>query len=423
MPKRKYELTVNDVIEKWASKYPKVMTWLSKLQRKQMNAWQLWFYCKAVDKTPDELLTLKSKDPSSKDAEYLLDNFLARQDVLHTVKLKTSIAVKSFYKHNYCDLARACGQISFEKQKPYRKHTKEEMLKIYRSAQNPRDRALITFVWSSAIARESLTKIQWKHLEPDWEKQEIPHIGLPSELIKGHGKGKYKGVEQHTFLTPEAKRDLIEYKDWLERVKGVEITAEMNIWIQIEKPFKPLYYNAFSKIEQTLSRTSGVPFSWHDARRYVETALEEIKIHPNWARKIRGRKVRGEEAPYSRPAIDQLRKAFREAVPLLEFTQPTSLMQLKERQEVVERLNAKMMEGQPLNEKDKADMKRHGIAMPMFRKKAVKTEHNGGDCGEQFEQIKESQLLSYLKAGWTIVKELQNGEVIVRRQSSTKSLS
>jgi hypothetical protein len=36
-----------------------------------------------------------------------------------------------------------------------------------------------------------------------------------------------------------------------------------------------------------------------------------------------------------------------------------------------------------------------------------------GDC--DFEQINESQLLSYLKAGWQIIKELQNGEVIVKR--------
>ena len=36
--------------------------------------------------------------------------------------------------------------------------------------------------------------------------------------------------------------------------------------------------------------------------------------------KIRGRKVRDEEAPYSQPAIEQLREKFREAVSLLEFT-------------------------------------------------------------------------------------------------------
>jgi len=413
--KKKYELSKKEVIDKWAKNYPKVMTWLAKLQRKENPAWFLWIYCKETGKNPDELLALKS-DPKSHEAEYLLDKFVAEQnDMTNSIKVGIVIAVKSFYKHNYCDLAKASGAITFIKKKPYRKHTKEELLKIYRAAHTPRDRALITFVFSTSIAKESLTKIQWKHLEPDWENQELPHIALPDLLIKGHGRGKYKGVEQHTFLTTEAKRDLIEYKDWLERIKGIKPTSEDSIFIEVHAPYRALKDNTLSKIAMVLSRRSGVAFGWHDGRRYVETALEETKINPNWARKIRGRKVRGEEAPYSRPAIEQLRNAYREGVPLLEFTQPTSLMELKERQAVVERLNAKMMDGQPLDEKDKADIKRFGIVIPMFRKKAIKTEYNGGDCGEQFEQIAESQLLTYLKAGWQVVIRLQSDEVIVRR--------
>lgn len=414
MKERKYELSKKTVIEQWAKNYDKVMVWLAKLQKKNQAAWFLWLYCKKTGKTPDELLVLKS-DPRNRDAEYLLDKFVADEslDIPNSIKVNVAISVKSFYEHNYCGLARKSGVIDLIKKKPYRRHSKEELLKIYRASQNPRDRTLITFTWSSAIAKESLTKVKWQHLEEDWEKQENPHIGLPSEIIKGHGRGKYKGVEQHTFLTTEAKRDLIDYKDWLQRIKGKEVLREDTIFVQTIKPFNPLNDSSLSRINALLSQRSGVPFSWHDARRYVETALEEVKIHPNWARKIRGRKVKGEEAPYSRPAIEQLRQAYKEAVPLLEFTQPTSLMELQKRQEVVEELNAKIMEGQPLNEEDRANIQRYHIKI--FRKKKIETQTNGGDCGETFEQINESQLLQYLKAGWSIVKELQSGEVIVKR--------
>jgi hypothetical protein len=421
--KLKNEITTTNVIELWANQHPKVMTWLSKLQSKKLNAFHLYRYCQYVNKTPEELLELKS-DRNSTKAEELLDGFIVSSEktLTNSQIVNIAIAVKSFYKKNYSQLESASGQITFIKSKPYRKHTKEEVLKIYRSTQNPRDRALITFVFSTAIAKESLTKLQWKHLDADWEQQELPHIGLPSEIVKGHGIGKYKGVEQHTFLTPEAKKDLIDYKNHYERKAQIKFSENDSIFIDLDNIQKktPIGYKALGQIPMVLSERSGIPFSWHDARRYVETALEEIKIHPNWARKIRGRKVKGEEAPYSRPAIEQLRKAYREAVPLLEFTQPTSLMQLKERQEVVERLNAKMIDGQPLDEKDKADIKRFGIPIPTWRKKAVKTEHNGGQCKDgkhcgEFEQIAENQLLSYLKSGWTIVKELQNGDIIVKR--------
>ena len=47
--------------------------------------------------------------------------------------------------------------------------------------------------------------------------------------------------------------------------------------------------------------------------------------------------------------------------------------------------------------------------------KRGKSQTNGGDCGETFEQIHEADLLAHLKAGWQIVHRLTDGEVIVKR--------
>jgi len=409
----KEKVTIANVLETWACQYPKVTTWLSKIQRKNHAAYHLCLYCGAVNKTPDELLALK-ENPASKEAERLLDQFVESSQFTNSVTYNVVTSVKSFYKHNYMDLAKASGTgVAIIKQKPYRKHLKEELLKIYRAAQNPRDRALITFTWSTSIAKESLIKGQWKHLDSDWEKQELPHISLPDVLIKGHGIGKYKGVEQHTFLTPEAKRDLIDYKDWLERVKGIKLGTNDPIFIDTRygNKVKPLGYNALGQIALLLSKRSGVPFSWHDARRYVETALEEIRIHPNWARKIRGRKVKGEEAPYSRPAIEQLRNAYKEAVPLLQFTVETELTELKKRQEAIEQI----VQGMTPEQREK--MQRFGIRIGKKRE----TQLNGGQACENgehceaFEQINERALLGYLREGWSIIHRLTNGEVIVKR--------
>ncbi|MFQ6068804.1 MAG: hypothetical protein ACE5KD_04585 [Candidatus Bathyarchaeia archaeon] len=63
-----------------------------------------------MGKTPEELLALKD-DPRSREAEYLLDQFVADKFVTddtlelpNSVKVNTVIAVKSFYKHNYREL-------------------------------------------------------------------------------------------------------------------------------------------------------------------------------------------------------------------------------------------------------------------------------------------------------------------------------
>ena len=412
MTKRKYELTRKDVIEQWAKNYPAVMTWLSKLQQQDTKAWHLWLFCKTVGKDPNELLALK-RVSQTHEVEVILDNFVANKAIKLSLIAYGAGVVRSFFKHNYLDLAKASGVVTYIKQKPYRKHSKEEMLKIYRSAQNPRDRALITFTWSTGIAKESLTNIQWKHLELDWEKKELPHIGLPDVILKGHGRGKWKGVEQHTFLTGEAKRDLAEYRDWLERTKGVKVGLEDHVFVEVHPPYKKMDYGSLGAIAVRLTRRSGVPFSWHDARRYVETALEETKINPNWARKIRGRKVRGEESPYSRPAVEQLRAAYKEAVPLLEFTQPTQLMELQKRQDILEEIQGKINAGEPLTDEDRASMVRHKIRLG--KRAPVKKCDDGKHCGEAFEQISENNLLVYLRQGWQIVHKLGNGDLVVRK--------
>jgi hypothetical protein len=68
---------------------------------------------------------------------------------------------------------------------------------------------------TSALALETLSRLRFFHFEENWPNQEIPHISLPSDLVKGHGKGKYRGVRQKTFITPAAKKILIEYKQWI----------------------------------------------------------------------------------------------------------------------------------------------------------------------------------------------------------------
>lgn len=395
--KSEIEIKQSNVLEKWAKQYPEVTNWLGKIQAKKHSAYHLFLFCHWSEKAPAELLALKD-DPASKEAELLLNKFAAQEvGVPESAKFNISIAVRSFFKHNFKDLAKAAGVVEYEKVKPYWKPNKDDLRRLYRFCANPRDRSILTLVCSSAIAKESLSKLKWKHLEDNWQEQETPHIGLPSRIIKGHGRGKYKGVEQHTFLTPEAKRDLIEYRQWMEKKLGREFEPNDNVYWTVDRPFKPLSYKGIGRVFSDLSKVSEIGFSPHDARRYVETALEEIRINPNWARKIRGRKVKGEESPYSQPNIKQLREKYREAVPLLEFTSGKREIP----NDVKERLRALEEEQRRL----RAEYYRKDVSKPM-------TETNGGG---EFRQVSETELLGYLEQGWQIVHKLKGMEVIVKR--------
>jgi len=403
-------------MEKWAAKYTEVKLWLGKIQAKEGATFDLWRFCGWSGKQPPELLALKD-DPASKDAERLLDTFVADEKTgfPNSAKYRITIAVKSFFKHNYKDLARACGAISLEKVKPYNKPRKEDLRKLWSWALNLRDKALITFVNSTAIAKETLANLKWKHLEESWEDKELPCINIPSELLKGHGRGKYKGVRQVTFLTPEAKRDLINYKEWMEQKIGRKLTEEDNVWLETCYPYEATKYANLGTIILKLTKRTHVKFSWHDGRRYVNTAMEEIRMPPNWARKIRGRKVRGEEAPYSLPAINQLREKFREAVPLLEFTseKPTITKQIDERLKIIETAMA------DLTPEEKETFKKRITKMRKAKhvkpeKERQKTETNGTGLGTQ-KIVDEAELAESLKQGWRVVAALPSGNVVIER--------
>lgn len=307
----------------WAKKFPCVgEIWIPKYFNKFKrveNSRLLRDYCKFCQKTPDELLTMKDQ---GFEAELMLGRYVNISTHTKAIKFNTVNAVKSFYKTNFKELNSNAVKLCYNKE-DYNKITKEILCKIYRNCTNPRDRAIFQFICSTACARFTVINAKWCHFEDNWELQEIPHLMFPSSIIKGQGQGKYVGVKQATFLTPQAKADLLEYKDWYETEKlGRPFKLDENIFWQIRldgDSYNPIGNGAISFLFRQLFQRTKLKFSPHDGRRWVETALENNGVVSNWARRIRGRKVRGSESPYSRPAIEQLREKYAKAVPDLQF--------------------------------------------------------------------------------------------------------
>jgi hypothetical protein len=411
------KITCTNVMQLWANQYPEVMRWLTHLQKKESSALFFYHFCEWAHKTPPELLALKEKDatitPPPNTVEKLLDEFCGAdlEDFTSTEKYNTAIQVKSFFKWSYRSLEKACGVVNYEKVKPYNALNKEGLRKLYNRALNPRDRALIPFVTCTGIAKETLANLLWGHLEENWESKDLPTIDIGPELLKGHGKGKYKGVRQITFLTPEAKRELVNYKDWIEGKLGRKLTAQDHVWLTTCNPYEPLSYDVLAQVTIALSKRAKVPFSLHDGRRWINTALEQIGISSNWARKIRGRKVKGEEAPYSQPAINQLKEKFREAVPLLEFTSEASST-------VDERLKAVEKIMQDMTPEQRETMQRHGIKMFAKTEAAKRKDRKEKECtdGEHCQRVVSEEALPELLAqGWHASIVLPSGKIVLER--------
>lgn len=433
------KITRTNVIPLWANKYPEVTRWLGKLQKKEANAWFLWRFCTWAKKSPTELIALKD-NPADRSAEQLLDDFVDARtpEFTNPVKWNTVNAVKSFFKHNYRDLAKACGVFTLIQQREHKKPRKEDLKRLWDYAQNFRDKALITFVNSTALAKETMSELRWEHFEEDWERKDLPCINCPSEILKGHGVGRYRGVRQITFLTPEAKRDLLMYREWVEKKMGRKFTMKDRVWRNTYAPYDPISYNRMGDLIVELSHNAGVRFSWHDGRRVVETALEEVGIHPNWARKIRGRKVKGEEAPYSQPEIEKLRAKYREAVPLLQFTvaeekdereklienavmQAISAGLPPSRAEEMRRLWRSVKASPEQMAKDIAQSvreakKREEEAEQIKSKQQPKTDNNCPDGQNCQRVVVEDELPALLAQHWHVVCALPSGKIVVSNE-------
>lgn len=412
------KVTRSNVMQVWAAKFPEVQRWLTHLQKKEQSALFLHAFCEYVHKTPPELLTLKEKDsaitPPPNTVEKMLDDFCGAdlEDFTNAERYNMAIQVKSFFKWSYRSLEKASGVVNWEKVKPYNALSKEGLRKLYNMALNPRDRALVPFVTCSGISKETLTNLTWGHLEPDWETKDLPCINIGSESLKGHGKGKYAHVKQITFLSPEAKSALLTYKEWMEGKLGRKLTPQDKVWLETYEPYKPLSYGTIGHTIIALSDRAKVPFSLHDGRRWVTTCLEQIGISSNWAKKIRGRKVRGEDAPYSQPAIEQLRAKFAEAVPLLQFIhEDAGLEQRVQRQEAITQIQSKIMSGEPLTNDDRDKIKRFGIQLRSRAKKRPQCA-DGENCQKM---VSEEELLTYLSQGWEVKAVLPSGKVVIDR--------
>ena len=317
-PHRKYGQTLT-TISSWIEHHEAVQVWLSKQHGcKKARALSLWYYCDWTRKTPDTLLKLKSGFEDL-GAERLLDKFVVCGGYPQSLKWKTVLAVRSFYRCNYRELQREAGRMEYYHVKPQRSPSKHRRLELYQACFNPRDRALVCVALCSALALETVSRLRWFHFEEGWMARETPHISVPGELLKGHGKGKYKGIRQETFITSEAKRELLRYRDFMTKRYGVMWQEDMHVFLALERAHPPLSYNALANLMYRLSHTAHVGFSIHDGRRIVETALENVGCPRNWVQKIKGRKVRGEDAPYSKPAVEQLRVKYVEALSELEF--------------------------------------------------------------------------------------------------------
>jgi integrase len=78
----------------------------------------------------------------------------------------------------------------------------------------------------------------------------------------------------------------------------------------------------------------------HVLRKFYQTSLERAGIPDNWVKRLLGHQLSASEDPYSKPTVEDLRKAYERAIPHLALSDAT--IELTAQKETIEELRARL---------------------------------------------------------------------------------
>ncbi len=323
---------MTDSLELWLSSFISGKKWLQNINSpdtKRVYIASLNKYCKATEKTPDDLIAVKIEGlqnintPKEFQAEDLLENYLCEAKLTDSIKEQIKASVLSFYKNNKRQLnnqtAKNIGKPTPKQRTPICKDL--EKLESVFTCQ--RDRALIWFLASSGVRVGTLFLLKWQDLQ-ETENKDVPYkIIIEAERLKGKGKGRYQGLKQITFLHSLAASKLEEYKIEAKN-KGYELKPTDPIFIKYSNQGK-IQSMKPSSMDSTFTDASLTiwhdlekkRFSPHDIRDFTQSALESSGANSNVISPILAHKIRGVDKHYSAHFEEELLQVFKHALPWL----------------------------------------------------------------------------------------------------------
>jgi integrase len=264
-----------------------------------------------------------------------------------------------------------------------------------------RERAIIAFLKDSGMSKADVLPLNLEILE---------NFDRGDEFIRLSVFREKEGVEYETFIGPNAVEALKAYFA-LRRSRGENLTPKSPLFAVVRKPFIRMEDTTVSTLFTRLTQKSGKIVTTHRLRKFFETYMALTVRHPIILKYWMGHRIgksRDIEARYIIPPTPEQLKLYQESYRNIDLTGGT----LEERAKQAAKEQFEKM----LTPEQKEVIAKSGLKL--MRKKGSEPKDaekcEDGHC-ENFEQISEAELLQHLRDGWTIVKELSSGEVIVRR--------
>jgi hypothetical protein len=369
------------------------------------NLWR--YFLEYTGLTGDQILGSRKADTEYAWEKKVLDFkdwVMKNKGVAISTATTATKAVRGFFSYHRSDLKFRRGERvrlseAQRKTEDYR-FSREDLKKMCDFADLP-EKYIITAGKSFGFRAGDFIRLTRGDLEP--------YIDRPVPISIGEFTTQKEKVKAYPFIDSDAQpiiKLMLEKMDREGRTQPTDRILKLTNEIQLTRTLKRLTTKAGIKYGNKQIR-------FHNLRKFLCDRLASHMSESKW-KLIVGKKI--SEGAYVGP--DTLKADYQRAMADTTFT--TDLAEIQRRQEILEKLQLKMVTGEPLDADDKANIAKYQIRLTKKIPKKKEILESAGaarddSVTEQFGQIPEEKLLAYLKDGWQIVHRLSNGDIVVRR--------
>jgi len=369
------------------------------------------------------LQKLKSREDSTKVVDGFIDWLLER----YSYKASSALAygVKKWLTVNDVNVTwkKIDMPTKTEVQEIDRAPTREELQRLLHYG-SIRDKAVIEIATSSGLRIGTLLSLTWGDVDLD----SYPDVGrIKVVRMRGRKISQAKGSTGQVFfitwITPEAKKMLLEYKRLREQHSEVitpqsPLIAHKGQFMNVES-YERRWGRLLHRAGLDMKSQKWFKLHFHTLRKYFRTKCSDADVQVDYREHWMTHKGGYLDESYFRPEEEKHLLEYRKAVPHLSVLEAPTLTADQLRRKMVEDFMRVQgySEEQIMKWRESVRTMTLEDAIDLARKlREVREEKKEEEELEDCQRIvKEGELATYLKQGWRFVAALSNGSVIIEK--------
>ena len=269
-----------------------------------------------------------------------------------------------------------------------------------------KDRAIVLLAISSGMREGTLADLQVKDVD-FYAYKDVAVIKVSREISKGR-------VKCVTFTTPEAKTVLEEYLNFRRREEG-SLPMDSTVFNCSKGAIRMRWIRLLKKSNKTVKKRKFFELHFHTLRKFFRTNLELAGVSKSFRERLLGHKGEYLDDAYFKPQIEALLKEYRKAIPNLTILEAVAEYEEIRKRQVLDTARLLGFGDERLKRLEEVLARSRSVdeAVEEFKRFREETEVSPRQDRVKIVQG-EGELVRHVKAGWTLIKELNHDKYILK---------